>query len=92
MKSSPKEIAKFVCGFEAFHASVHAYFWCSGTTLRVLGVDESPTWHKRAAVGNALVSIALGLYAWRDTRAMDGDAARREPRSGNLLRTSDSQV
>ena len=72
MRIRPKEIAKFVCGVQAFHALVHTYFWYSGTSLHVLGVDENPTWHKRAAIGNALVSLALGLYAWRDTRRVGG--------------------
>ncbi len=59
-----REIAKFACGAEAFHALVHAYFWSSGKTLRAFGVKESPQWHLAAAVGNGLASLALGLYAW----------------------------
>ena len=74
--SSMKEIAKFACGVEAFHAFIHTYFWYSGTTLNVFGVKESPTWHKRAAVGNALVLAALGIYAWRKSSAPPADTPR----------------
>lgn len=34
----PKEIAKFFCGFEAFHAIFHAYLWFSGTEFSAFGV------------------------------------------------------
>lgn len=61
-----KEFAKFACGAEAFHALIHAYFWVSGTTVSVLGIRESPKWHQRAAIGNAVVSLVFGLYAWSD--------------------------
>ena len=61
MASKAKEVAKFMCGVEAFHAFIHAYFWYTGKTLNAFGVTETPTWHKRSAIGNALVSIALGV-------------------------------
>lgn len=59
-----KEIAKFACGAEAFHAFVHAYFWFSGITLKVFGVTETPTSHVWGAIVNAAISVALGVYAW----------------------------
>ena len=38
-----KEVAKFVCGVEAYHAVVHAYLWFSGTSLPVFGITTTPT-------------------------------------------------
>lgn len=64
MKNRRKEIAKFVCGAEAFHALLHAYLWYSGTTLRVAGLKETPAVHKAGALGNAAISLILGCYAW----------------------------
>lgn len=59
-----KEIAKFACGVEAFHSFIHAYFWLSGTTLTVFGITQTPTWNIVGVVVNAVVSFALGIYAW----------------------------
>ena len=59
-----KEIAKFVCGAEAFHAFVHASFWYSGTTFTVFGITETPTLHMWGSIVNAVVSLILGIYAW----------------------------
>jgi len=59
-----KEIAKFACGAEAFHAFVHAYFWFSGTTLTVFGITQTPAVNAIGAVVNALVALILGIYAW----------------------------
>lgn len=59
-----KEVAKFLCGFEAYHALLHAFLWYSGTTLSAFGVKEGPKWHRAAAIGNAVASLALGWYAW----------------------------
>jgi len=60
-----REVAKFACGVEAFHAFTHAYFWYTGTTLTVFGITETPPVHAAGAVVNAAVAIAIGLYAWR---------------------------
>lgn len=62
--SRSREIAKFACGAEAFHALVHAYFWLSGTTLQAFGISETPTWHLWGAIGNGVVALVLGFYAW----------------------------
>lgn len=59
-----KEIAKFVCGAEAFHAFTHTYFWLSGATLHVFGFTETPTVHMWGAIVNAVIALGLGLYAW----------------------------
>jgi len=59
-----KEIAKFACGAEAFHAFVHAYFWFSDTTLTVFGITQTPTLNLAGAIVNAIIAIALGVYAW----------------------------
>lgn len=64
-----KEIAKFACGAEAFHAFVHASLWLSGTTLVVFGFKETPAVHFVGAIVNGIISLLLGLYAWR---AMSG--------------------
>lgn len=63
-----KEIAKFACGAEAFHAFIHTYFWLSGTTLHVFGITETPTVHMWGAIVNAVIAVALGVYAWRRSR------------------------
>jgi len=63
-----REIAKFVCGAEAFHAFIHTYFWLSGTTLHVFRLTETPTVHMWGAIGNAVVALILGIYAWGYTR------------------------
>lgn len=67
-----KEIAKFVCGAEAFHAFVHAYFWFSGTTLTVFGITQTPIVNATGALVNAAISIVLGIYAWRPRMAAHG--------------------
>lgn len=38
-----KEIAKFLCGAEAFHSLVHTYFWLSGTTTEGLSHHSNAT-------------------------------------------------
>lgn len=60
-----KEIAKFFCGAEAFHAVVDGYFWLSGTTLTTFGITETPTWKMVGVIVNAMISVILGIYAWR---------------------------
>lgn len=62
--SGLKEVAKFACGWEAFHAVLHAYFWCSGLTVTLLGFTATPTVSLVAAPTAALVSVLLGLFAW----------------------------
>ena len=62
-----KEIAKFACGAEAFHAFVHAYLWFSGTNLMLFGFTQTLTWNLMSAIVNAEISLGLGLYAWRAT-------------------------
>jgi hypothetical protein len=37
-----KEIAKFACGAEAFHAFGHTLFWLSGTTFTLFGITATP--------------------------------------------------
>ena len=65
MINRKREIAKFVCGAEAFHAFVHAYLWLSGTTLMVFGITATSIWNIVGVVVNAIVSVALGIYGWR---------------------------
>ena len=60
-----KEIAKFACGAEAFHAFVHAVLWLSGTTLTVFGITATPAWNSVGLIVNWIIALALGLYAWR---------------------------
>jgi hypothetical protein len=62
-----KEVAKFACGAEAFHAFVHAYFWSSGTTLTVCGTTETSTVNIAGAIVNAVISMFLA--------SMHGDRA-----------------
>lgn len=61
-----REIAKFACGAEAFHAFVHGYFWLSATTLHVFGwLTETPTVHMWGAFVNAVIALLLGIYGWQ---------------------------
>lgn len=60
-----KEVAKFACGWEAFHAAVHAYFWYSGLTLTLLGFTATSAVSLYAALLAAALSVLLGVYAWR---------------------------
>lgn len=59
-----REIAKFACGAEAFHAFGHALFWLSGTTFMLFGVTATPTLNAVGAFVNAAIALALGIYAW----------------------------
>jgi hypothetical protein len=59
-----KEVAKFFCGFEAFHAVAHTYFWSTGMTLTFVGITATPTVSLVGAVLNAAIALLLGAYAW----------------------------
>lgn len=65
MNNRKKEIAKFACGFEAFHALAHAVLWLSGTTVTVLGFAMNPNWHVVSLIVNGVITVLLGIYAWR---------------------------
>lgn len=65
MNNRMKEAAKFLCGWEAFHAAFHAYFLVSDTHLTVLGITLTPTLNLVALVTAGVLSIALGIYGWR---------------------------
>lgn len=64
MANRKKEIAKFLCGAEAFHTVVHGVLLISGTTIAVFGVTLEPTWHIGSVVINLLITLALASYAW----------------------------
>lgn len=68
MTNRKKEIAKFACGAEAFHAFGHAVLGLSGTTVTALGITAGPTWHIVSVVVNGAIAILLGVYAWRTPR------------------------
>jgi membrane-bound ClpP family serine protease len=59
-----KEIAKFLCGAEAFHTGVHAVLALSGTAMTIFGIAFQPAWHIGSAVINLLITLALASYAW----------------------------
>ena len=63
-----KEIAKFACGAEAFHAVMHAALWLSGTTLMVFGITVTTTMNAVGALVNAVIALILGVYAWGSLR------------------------
>lgn len=63
--SRGREIAKFFCGFEAFHALFHAYLWRSGSTFSAFGVSASASWNACAFAVHVLVAAALGWFGWR---------------------------
>lgn len=59
-----REVAKFACGWEAFHAVAHMYFWSSGITLTFLGITMTPTVSLVGAALSAVIALLLGAYAW----------------------------
>ena len=59
-----KEIAKFFCGFEAFHAIFHAYLWFSGTEFTAFGVTATTAWNIVGVVLNGTIAVVLGFYGW----------------------------
>lgn len=65
MNTPRKEIAKFACGFETFHALVHAYFWLSGTVIMVFGIEFTAGWNIAGLLVNGLLVVWFGTYAWR---------------------------
>lgn len=67
MRNRKKEFAKFLCGGEAFHAIFHVYLLLSGTELTVLGITTTPSSNIVSVAINAGISLALGLYAWRQS-------------------------
>ena len=60
-----KEVAKFLSGFEAFHAVFHAYLWASGTTFTALGYTTTTAWNAIGTVLHGAIAIALGVYGLR---------------------------
>ena len=63
-----REIAKFFCGFEAFHALAHGYLWASGTDLTVMGIGMEASWNLFGLFLHAAIAVALGVSAWRNRR------------------------
>lgn len=63
-----KEIAKFVCGWEAFHALLHVFLLMSGDTLTVFGITTTPTLDIVGVIICGSISLILGLYAWEVIR------------------------
>ena len=64
MTNRKKEIAKFLCGFETFHALTHAVLLASWTTISVFGVSLTPTWHIVPLTVVILIVFALANYGW----------------------------
>jgi len=60
-----KEIAKFLCGWEACHGVFHAYFWFTGVEFMVAGIHFTDRANALTAVADLAISAALGWYAWR---------------------------
>lgn len=83
MTNRKKEIAKFMCGAEAFHSLMHAYFWLSGKTIKAFGLRQTPALHKAGAVGHAVAAVALGIYAWGEADANRADALAEGETFGN---------
>ena len=62
---SSREVAKFGCGFEAFHSIAHWYLFAANINLTILGFGQTPTWNAMQAVAHTGIGAMLGLYAWR---------------------------
>ena len=67
MTNRKKEIAKFFCGFEGFHALFHAHLWVSGTEFTAFGITATPAWNVMGVLLNGAISVGLGIYAWRSS-------------------------
>lgn len=78
-----KEIAKFACGAEAFHAFVHAAFWLSGTTFLLFGVTVTSAMNALGALVNAIIALVLGIYAWGARDATPESHLAVQPRARN---------
>jgi hypothetical protein len=50
------------------HHLVHSVLWWTGQTVKVFGITETPTVHMWGAIVNAVIAVALGVYAWRRGR------------------------
>lgn len=72
-----KEVAKFFCGFEVFHAIAATYFWSAGMTLTYLGMTITPTVSAVGAVIHAVIALLLGLYAWGQPATVPSGRATR---------------
>lgn len=59
-----REIAKFACGAESFHAFVHAFLLFTGTTITLFGISFGPVWNVVSLTLNTLIALALASYAW----------------------------
>lgn len=63
--SLKKEIAKFFCGFEAFHALFHSYLFLSGTTITIFGLTVTSNWNIFSLIFNGILAVILGFYGWK---------------------------
>ena len=71
-----RELAKFFCGAEVFHAFAHGVLLVSGTTITIFGVSFSAIWNVVSITLNALLALALASYGWGifGRRAQSGHA------------------
>lgn len=65
MTDRKREIAKFFCGFEAFHAIANGYYWVTGMSLPFMGISFSGAWMVAGFFVHSAIAIVLGLYGWR---------------------------
>lgn len=79
MNTRTREIAKFACGFETFHALCDAYIGLSGTPFKMLGIELTPALSFGGAIGNGAIAIWLGVYAWRRGREVSANSPERSP-------------
>lgn len=59
-----REMAKFFCGFETFHALFHGYLLATNTTFIFLSFEISAPLNAVAAIVSATIATCLCLYAW----------------------------
>lgn len=64
MADRKREVAKFFCGFEAFHAIFHGHLWLSGTAFTAFGLAATHAWNVTGVVVHGGITFVLGLYAW----------------------------
>lgn len=60
-----KEIAKFLCGFEAFPALFHASLWISGSTFVAFGFSTTPGLNVFSLLLSGVIALWLDWFGWR---------------------------
>lgn len=80
--NTKREVAKFFCGFEAFHAIVNAALWLAGQTITIIGITYTPTLYMWGVIVHGIIALWLGYYAWGGSRGTEPTSSVRPPGRG----------